>query len=109
MRDSWGTYDGRNEEPPYETVADEPGEPKQDQELVYVVRLKPTQWEHLRCQYEGEIAFTSARPEHPDRQAALEELATYALIVSYAVSDQQDLAQIRFSEAAERFRSLEAK
>ena len=51
----------------------------------------------------------SARPEHPERQGLLEELAALALLVSYTANDPNDEGQRRFREAAKRFRSLEAK
>ena len=54
-------------------------------------------------------AIESTRPENLGRQEALEELAELALLVSYAVNDPHDETQRRFREAADKFRSLEAK
>ena len=80
MRDSWGTYDGRQEEPPYDTMSDEP---KQAPERVFVVRL--TEDDRIRSKALGFGVrdstslwllekIHSARPEHLYRQAALERL-----------------------------------
>lgn len=86
-------------------------------ERVYVVRLteevreicldSSEDWVQLPSSLQR--AIESARPEHPERQALLEELAALALLVSYTANDPNDEGQRRFREAAKRFRSLEGK
>lgn len=90
-------------------------EPKQAPKRVYVVRLTEAEAGDtgLPLWFRHKLAKTS--PEHPDRQAELEELALAALRLgenrneAFRAFTEAYTVASQFLDALEKFRSLEAK